>query len=1090
MTAVVVTHDGQAWLPRLLRALGDQTRPPDRVVVVDTGSRDTTGDLLGQVPGWVRVTARRATPPGVAYALGAAHALSAAAPGEAPESGGRSPGWLWLLHDDCAPAPDALEHLLAVAARTPTAGVLGPKLRAWGRRAGGPRTLQEVGVSLTRSGRRETGLDFPELDQGQHDQVRDVLAVSSAGMLVRLDVWDELGGYDEALPAAGDDVDFCWRAHLAGHRVLVVPDAVVAHVAALTRGARPLDAVAPGPRALSRRPRFQARRAGCYTVLVNRPLWTVAPTGLFLLLSGVLHALAALVAKDPGRAADELVAPLSVLGRPDVLMRGRSRRRATRRVASGQVSPLLASGLHGLARGWDAWRGRIGRIAPAAPQPLTGAPLETGPVSEDSQALERTAGGWRRALRRPGVDVLLVLSVLTLVAFRRLVGPGRLTGGALLDTAGGAGALWRSYLSAWHAVDLGSATPAPPWMAVLSALGGLTGGRVDLAVDLLLVAAVPAAGLAAYLATRAVFARRVVRVWVAVTYALLPAVTGAVATGRIGTAVCAVLLPVVAAAAVRAAGVPARPGATSAAFGAGLALAVMTAFVPSTYLLALAVAVVAAAFVVRSVGAAARLAVVLAVPALVCLPWTGHAVGHADVLFGESGLPVPSGRSPAWALALLDPGGPATGPAFIGAGVLLGALAALLRPTRRAAVGGAWALAALGLAGAIGLSRVTLTGPAVTTPTPAWPGVATLVAGAGMLLAGGLGAEGLRERLAAASFGWRQPTAVLVSLLAIAVPLVAAAAWVVRGADGPLRRAGAPAVPAYAAAASAAAGDPRVLILASGQAAAPASVRYALVRGGGARVGDAALLGERGPGSARAAALVADLAAGRPDGFARRLGDLGVRFVVVRDGHGPARAVSPTARQLAARLDAAEGLRRLSSTGGNALWTVTGPTGLARVLSPGGGTLAVLPTRADDPLRAGGRIPAVAAARPATPSGVAGAARPPRAAPTPSRRLVLAEQADPGWRATLDGAALRPGVHAGWAQAFVLPPGGGRLEVWYDGRSRSHWLTAEAVLLALVVLGALPTRRAVPEPERAELAEAPAARHALVGTPGEPGDAP
>ena len=41
-----------------------------------------------------------------------------------------------------------------------------------------------------------TGVEFREVDQGQHDGRSDVLAVGTAGMLVRREVWDRLGGPD------------------------------------------------------------------------------------------------------------------------------------------------------------------------------------------------------------------------------------------------------------------------------------------------------------------------------------------------------------------------------------------------------------------------------------------------------------------------------------------------------------------------------------------------------------------------------------------------------------------------------------------------------------------------------------------------------------------------------------------------------------------------------------------------------------------------------------------------------------------------------------------------------------------------------
>ena len=133
VTAVIVAHDGAAWLPQLLSALGEQTKPVQRMVAVDTGSRDRSGSLLtaqlghGAVFGMDRSTG---------FALAVRRAVqhkAASSPAPAGTGRGRERGdqveWLWLLHDDCEPAPDALEQLLRGAAETPTAAVLGPKPR-------------------------------------------------------------------------------------------------------------------------------------------------------------------------------------------------------------------------------------------------------------------------------------------------------------------------------------------------------------------------------------------------------------------------------------------------------------------------------------------------------------------------------------------------------------------------------------------------------------------------------------------------------------------------------------------------------------------------------------------------------------------------------------------------------------------------------------------------------------------------------------------------------------------------------------------------------------------------------------------------
>src|ERR1044071_130937 len=51
VTAVVVGHEGAAWLPRLTEALWAMARRPDRLIAIDTGSTDDTAQLLAEMPG-------------------------------------------------------------------------------------------------------------------------------------------------------------------------------------------------------------------------------------------------------------------------------------------------------------------------------------------------------------------------------------------------------------------------------------------------------------------------------------------------------------------------------------------------------------------------------------------------------------------------------------------------------------------------------------------------------------------------------------------------------------------------------------------------------------------------------------------------------------------------------------------------------------------------------------------------------------------------------------------------------------------------------------------------------------------------------
>ena len=196
------------------------------------------------------------------------------------------------------------------------------------------RRLLELGVTISGTGRRETGLERGEYDQGQHDRTRDVLAVNTAGMLVRRDVFDQLGGFDPRLPVFGNDIDFGWRAARAGHRTLVVPDAVVFHVEAAHRGVRRTP--------LTGSHRRSERRAALYTLLVNGSLVALPFHLVRLFLGSLVRAAGLLLVRAPREAYDEVVALLATYLRPDRVVTGRLERRRTATVPPRAVRHLLA----------------------------------------------------------------------------------------------------------------------------------------------------------------------------------------------------------------------------------------------------------------------------------------------------------------------------------------------------------------------------------------------------------------------------------------------------------------------------------------------------------------------------------------------------------------------------------------------------------------------------------------------------------------------------------------------------------------------------------------------------------------------------
>ncbi|MGH8945197.1 MAG: glycosyltransferase family 2 protein [Acidimicrobiia bacterium] len=132
--------------------------------------------------------------------------------------------YLWLLHADARPRPDALGALVSELERN-QAAVGGSKLL----RAGTPDELESMGGSTDVFGEPYTGIDEGEIDLQQYDVVREVAFVQSASMLVRRDLAQGLHGLDPTLPPVAAGLDFSQRARLAGAAVITVPSSEVYH---------------------------------------------------------------------------------------------------------------------------------------------------------------------------------------------------------------------------------------------------------------------------------------------------------------------------------------------------------------------------------------------------------------------------------------------------------------------------------------------------------------------------------------------------------------------------------------------------------------------------------------------------------------------------------------------------------------------------------------------------------------------------------------------------------------------------------------------------------------------------------------------
>lgn len=218
VAAIVVANSADLYLAETLSQLSKQLHPIQQVMVVDTASSVETAELVSSY-GFSLIQ------PGD-LPLGAA--VSAGIAGLAQQ-----PQWIWILHDDSAPEPNALSQLARAAELSESVAVVGPKLLRWEL----PVEIQQLGLTVTPTGKPFLLVES-EFDQGQFDIRSDTLAVSTAGMLVGFDVWKTLGGLDDRSPVLAQDIEFSLKARAAGYRVVVEPSAKVLHGGLSMQGKR------------------------------------------------------------------------------------------------------------------------------------------------------------------------------------------------------------------------------------------------------------------------------------------------------------------------------------------------------------------------------------------------------------------------------------------------------------------------------------------------------------------------------------------------------------------------------------------------------------------------------------------------------------------------------------------------------------------------------------------------------------------------------------------------------------------------------------------------------------------------------------
>jgi GT2 family glycosyltransferase len=444
---VIVAHEPGDWFEEALSAAAVQDYPRLDVTVLTTGGDEELRAMVEDGP--VEAELREVDP-----SWGFGRSVNSVL-----ESASR-PAFYLFCHDDVALAPDATRLLVEESLRS-NASVVGPKIVAWER----PSELTEVGLDVDKLGHVASRVEPGEIDQEQHDAVADVFAVSAAALMVRADLFEALGGFDKAMGITGEDIDLCWRAHVAGARVMVVPSAVARH-----RGGLAERREAPEVERLTERHRLRS-------VLSNYGLWHSLRVVPQAVLVSVVRAFGALLTGHFGRSRALVGAWGWNLARPGSLLGRRRALRRVRQLPDGEIRRLQIGGFAPLTA---FLRGQLspGHAAGSATARLRGLldNLRAGPS-------------------RVSMSLWVGLTVVFAFGSRHLLTRGVPAVGDLAPFDLGVRDHFETFFDSWWRTGFGHEGAAPTAHAIVGALGFVFMGSMGLLRTVLTVGMIPIGAL-------------------------------------------------------------------------------------------------------------------------------------------------------------------------------------------------------------------------------------------------------------------------------------------------------------------------------------------------------------------------------------------------------------------------------------------------------------------------------------------------------------------------------------------------------------------------------------------------------------------
>ena len=213
---IPTTINGFPYLAQLMPQLRQEAKESDaEIIIVDNNSKDGTMNYLSNYECTVKVNIAN---------LGFAKAHNQAAKIAQGE-------YLLLLNNDTQITPGFINTMVGTFEQDPKIGIVGCLIYLMDKKL-----VQHAGVMFTQAYvPYELGLEIPSVAPGipLNDpriwSIREVPSVTFACVMIKRQVWDEVGGLDEEYINGWEDTDFVLKAKEKGWKVWYNGKAVIKH---------------------------------------------------------------------------------------------------------------------------------------------------------------------------------------------------------------------------------------------------------------------------------------------------------------------------------------------------------------------------------------------------------------------------------------------------------------------------------------------------------------------------------------------------------------------------------------------------------------------------------------------------------------------------------------------------------------------------------------------------------------------------------------------------------------------------------------------------------------------------------------------